>query len=156
MTLSVTATSGDVPRNSARPPTGSGNLAPPPGVAGQPSDCVRPTAVPRVEIHPVVWEGTSWGFPSHHPYVRKFWTAAIGPGAVADLMRLAVAAQRGRSLPLPTSTSLLSREGLISWSHGQLLTGVLIPPLPNRHVRLMTPSLRREHRRAVVDLPIAR
>ncbi|MEA3502965.1 MAG: hypothetical protein U9R47_09350, partial [Actinomycetota bacterium] len=89
------------------------------------------------------------------PYVRKFWTAAIGPGAVADLMRLAVAAQRGRSLLLPTSISLLSREGLVSWSRGRLLTGVSIPPLPGRHIRQMTPSLRREHQRAVVDLPIA-
>ncbi len=70
-------------------------------------------------------------------------------------MRLAVAAQRGRSLPLPTSLSLLSREGLVSWSRGQLLTGTSIPPLPNRHVRRMAPSLRREHRRAMVDLPTA-
>jgi hypothetical protein len=78
-----------------------------------------------------------------------------GPGAVADLMRLAVAAQRGRSLPLPTTISLLSREGLVSWSRGQLLTGISIPPLSDRHIRQMSPSLRREHRRAVVDLPTA-
>ncbi|MCJ7781230.1 MAG: hypothetical protein MUQ27_10440, partial [Acidimicrobiia bacterium] len=115
----------------------------------------RPTVARRLEIQPIVWEGTPAGFPSHHPYVRKFWTAAIGPGAVADLMRLAVAAQRGRSLPLPTNISLLSREGLVSWSRGQLLTGISIPPLPDRHIRQMSPSLRREHRRAVVDLPSA-
>ncbi len=153
MTSSVTVTSGAVPRSSARPPTNSGNLAPTPGVTGQPTDSVRPTVAHRAEIQPIVWEGTTSGFPSHHPYVRKFWTAAIGPGAVADLMRLAVAAQRGRSLPLPTNLPLLSREGLVSWSGGQLLTGTSIPPLPTRHLRQMPPSMRREHQRTVADLP---
>ncbi|MEA3510958.1 MAG: hypothetical protein U9R51_05935 [Actinomycetota bacterium] len=153
MSSSVTVTSGAVPRNSARPPTGSGNLAPPPGVTVRPAD--RPTVARRAEIRPVPWNGAPTGFPSHHAYVRKFWTAAIGPGAVADLMRLAVAAQRGRSLPVPTSLSLLSREGLVSWCHGNLLTGIAIPPLPNRHLRQMTPALRREHRLALLDLPTA-
>ncbi len=156
MSSSVTVTSGAVPRSSARPPTDSGNLAPPPGVTVCPLDVARPTVARRADIRPVVWEPAAPGFPSHHPYVRKFWTAAIGPGAVADLMRLAVAAQRGRSLPRPTSLSLLSREGLVSWSRGQLLAGISIPPLPNRHLRQMAPSLRREHQQALVDLPTAR
>ncbi|MCL1693624.1 MAG: hypothetical protein M3096_08075 [Actinomycetia bacterium] len=151
MPSSVTVTSGAVPRNSARPPTESGNLAPHPGVTVRPAD--RPTVQRRTEIRPVVWDGTPSGFPSHHPYVRKFWTAAIGSGAVADLMRLAVAAQRGRSLPIPTNLSLLSREGLVSWSRGRLLTGASVPPLSNRHLRQMTPALRREHRQALADLP---
>jgi hypothetical protein len=84
--------------------------------------------------------------------VRRYWTAAIGSGAVADLMRLAVAAQRGRSLPLPSTVALLSREGLVSWSAGRLLAGVVIPPVPDHHVRRMPPSLRREHSIAVADL----
>jgi hypothetical protein len=84
--------------------------------------------------------------------VRKFWTAAIGSGAVADLMRLAVAAQRGRSLLLPATTGLLAREGLVSWRHGQLLAGIQVPPLADRHVRRMPPALRREHQRALADL----
>ena len=155
MSSSVTVTSGAVPRSSARPPTGSGNLAPPPGVTVRPVDVSRPTVARRANIRPIVWEGAPSGFPSHHPYVRKFWTAAIGPGAVADLMRLAVAAQRGRSLPRPTSLSLLSREGLVSWSRGQLLAGISVPPLPNHHLRQMAPSLRREHQRALIDLPIS-
>jgi hypothetical protein len=153
MPSQVTVTPGAVPRNSARPPTGSRNLAPPPGVTVVPADSIRPTAKRRTEIRPIVWNATSTGFPSHHPYVRKFWTAAIGPGAVADLMRLAVAARRGRSLPLPTNLPILSREGLVSWSRGQLLTGTSFPPVPHRHLRQMAPALRREHRRALVDLP---
>jgi hypothetical protein len=99
-----------------------------------------------------VWNERRAGFPTQHPYVRKFWTAAIGSGAVADLMRLAVAAQRGRPLLLPTSTALLTQEGLVSWSGGRLLTGISVPPVPDRHLRRMPPSLRREHRRIVANL----
>jgi len=152
MLFPVTATPGSVPRNSARPPTGSGNPAPPPGAAVRPADSVPLTLVPRPIVEPVMWMRQSTGFPTQHPYVRKFWTAAIGSGAVADLMRLAVAAQRGRSLPLPSTVNLLSREGLVSWSGGRLLTSALVPPLPDHHVRRMTPSLRREHSTAVGDL----
>jgi len=102
-----------------------------------------------------VWTERPPGFPTQHPYVRKFWTAAIGSGAVADLMRLAVAAQRGRPLLLPMSTALLTREGLVSWSRGRLLAGVSVPPVPDRHLRRMAPSLRREHRRIVANLRTA-
>jgi hypothetical protein len=87
--------------------------------------------------------------------VRRFWTAAIGSGAVVDLMRLAVAAQRGRPLLLPTSTALLTKEGLISWNRGRLLARVSIPPLPDRHLRGMPPSLRREHRQVIANLRTA-
>jgi hypothetical protein len=106
-------------------------------------------------IEPEVWDDRRTGFPTHHPYVRRFWTAAIGSGAVADLLRLAVAAQRGRSLLLPTTTALLAGEGLIAWRHGRLLACTTIPPVPNRHVSRMPPGLRAEHRRAVTDLPTA-
>jgi len=99
-----------------------------------------------------MWKRALAGFPPQHPYVRKFWTAAIGSGAVADLMRLAVAAQRGRSLPLPPTVALLSREGLISWSGGRLLAGPVVPLLSPRHVRRMPPPLRREHAIAVMNL----
>jgi len=152
MSVPVTAAPGSVPRNSARPPTRSGVPAPHPGVAVLPVDTSRATAAKRRIITPALWEKDPEGFPTQHPYVRRFWTAAIGSGAVADLMRLAVAAQRGRSLLLPTSTGLLAREGLVSWSHGHLLAGITVPPLPNRHVRRMSPSLKREHRRALTDL----
>ena len=155
MSFTATAAPGAVPRDGARPPTRSGVLAPPPGVAVSPVGASRLTATRRITVEPEVWTERPPGFPAQHPYVRKFWTAAIGSGAVADLMRLAVAAQRGRSLPLPTSLSLLSREGLVSWSRGRLLTGTFVPAVPNRHIRNMTPALRREHQRALVNLPTA-
>ncbi|MEN8113526.1 MAG: hypothetical protein ABFS21_03975 [Actinomycetota bacterium] len=146
------AVPGAVPRSSVRPPTDLGNLAPPPGAAVPPTGFVRPTARRRRAISPLLWDQTTGCFPTQHPYVRRFWTAAIGSGAVADLMRLAVAAQRGRSLPLPTTTSILAREGLVCWSRGHLLAGVAVPPLPDRHVRRMAPALQREHSLAVADL----
>lgn len=155
MSVPATAAPGSVPRNSARPPTRSGVPAPRPGAAVLPVDTSRPTASRRRIVTPTLWEKDPAGFPTQHPYVRRFWTAAIGSGAVADLMRLAVAAQRGRSLLLPTSTGLLAREGLVSWSHGRLLAGMSVPPLPDCHVRRMPPWLKREHRRALADLRTA-
>jgi len=152
MSISVTAAPGTVPRNSARPPTRSGAPAPHPGVAVFAIDLARPTASRRRTVTPAVWDRDPAGFPTQHPYVRRFWTATIGSGAVADLMRLAVAAQRGRSLLLPTSTGLLAREGLVRWSRGRLLASMSVPPLPDCHVQRMPPLLKREHRRALADL----
>jgi hypothetical protein len=155
MSSQVAAASGNVPRNSARPPTRSGVLAPLPDAAVQRPGPTRTTAAKRVIVEPEVWDEPGTGFPTHHPYVRRFWTAAIGSGAVADLLRLAVAAQRGRSLLLPTSTAFLAGEGLVAWRHGRLLACVTVPPVPNRHVARMPTALRREHRRALFDLPSA-
>ena len=155
MSFTATAAPGAVPRDSARPPTRSGVPAPPPGAAVPPGTAARPTAARRITVQPAVWSERPPGFPTQHPYVRRFWTAAIGSGAVADLMRLAVAAQRGRPLLLPTSTALLIQEGLVSWSRGRLLARVSVPPVPERHLRRMPPSLRREHRRIVANLRTA-
>ena len=155
MSFTATAASGTVPRDSARPPTRSGVPAPFPDAAVQPSGPTRRTATQRAVVEPEVWHEPRTGFPTHHPYVRRFWTAAIGSGAVADLLRLAVAAQRGRSLLLPTSTAILAGEGLIAWRQGRLLASATIPPVPHRHVERMSPALRREHRTALTNLPIA-
>ena len=152
MSFTATAAPGAVPRDSARHPTRSGVPAPSPGAAVHAVNTARPTAARRITVKPVVWNEHPTGFPTQHPYVRRFWTAAIGSGAVADLMRLAVAAQRGRPLLLPTSTALLTKEGLISWNRGRLLARVSIPPLPDRHLRGMPPSLRREHRQVIANL----
>ena len=86
------------------------------------------------------------GFATNNPYVRRFWTAAIGPGAVADLMRLAVAAKRDRSLPLPESIGVLVREDLARWVNGRLFVRVVIPALAPAQERRLSPELKREHR----------
>lgn len=85
------------------------------------------------------------GFPPDHPYVRRFWTAVIGRGAVADLLRLTVAAQRDRSLLRPVHLPLLLHEGLVRRAGDDLWVRTTIPPLGVRQVRRLAPRLRREH-----------
>ncbi len=130
-----------------RPPT-AWEPAPPSDVAGRhPYRALRPTAARRPAIRPVVWPNrdTRTGFATNDPYVRRFWTAAIGQGAVADLMRLAVAAQRDRSLLRPEALGTLVREDLARWVRGRLLVRVMIPALSPVQVRRLSPELRREH-----------
>ena len=107
----------------------------------------RRTAQPRTHITPVVW--ACWNgadYPLDHPYVRRFWTALIGPGAVADLLRLATAAQRGRSLLRPVHLPTLTRAGFVthagnrSWSAPPSLASA-----PS-DIRRLHPALREEHR----------
>lgn len=144
--MTVSATSGASLANGVRPPTASlREHAPPPGVADPPE---RPTAAVRPLVNPAPWQGPGVreGFATSHPYVRRYWTAAIGPGAVADLMRLAVAAQRGRSLPRPESISILIKEDLARWVGGRLFVRTTIPRLSPTHERRLTPQLRRQHR----------
>ncbi len=131
-----------------RPPTAANRgFAPPSGVAGPPYP-LRPTAQGRVALRPMVWPhaASGVGFSTNHRYVRRFWTAAIGPGAVADLMRLAVAAKRDRSLLLPESLGVLLREDLARWVNGKLFVRVVIPPLTQTQERRLSPELKREHR----------
>lgn len=154
--MKVSAASEALLDRGVRPPTApNGDLAPPSGVADHPPS-VRPTANRRPDLLPARWPDAALrsalrsasvgGFATNHPYVRRFWTAAIGPGAVADLMRLAVAAQRDRSLPLPESVGILVREDLARWVDGKLFVRVVIPPLAPSQERRLSPELRREHR----------
>ncbi|MFQ5553975.1 MAG: hypothetical protein ACE5GC_01230 [Acidimicrobiia bacterium] len=103
-------------------------------------------------VRPEVWHAPGAGarFAVTHPYVRRFWTAAIGPGAVADLLRLATAAQRGRSLRRPVHLGRLMTLGLVAAPGGRLLVSTTIPPLPVAlAARRLTPDLARQHRRAL-------
>lgn len=117
--------------------------APSPGGAGRRSVWRRPSLTPRL-LHdgPV-------GFPAHHPYVRRFWIAALGPGAVADLLRLIAAATRQRPLPRPEYLHMLTRAGLIVRSGDTLWVGRSVPPLGDAQLRQMTPAVRAEHSRAL-------
>ena len=147
--MPLSATPGASLANGVRPPTASHREhAPSPGVAGPPDR--RPTAAVRPDVCPAPWHGAGVveGFPTSHPYVRRFWTAAIGPGAVADLMRLAVAAERGRSLPRPESMAVLVKEDLARWVGGRLYVRTAIPRLSPAQERRLTPALRRQHRSA--------
>ena len=119
--------------------------APPPGAVAGP---IRATARQRAIIRPLPWD---WGgeedvsYATAHPYVRLYWTATIGPGAVADLLRLATAALRGRSLRRPTHLHVLVRVGLVHTHDGHIFVRTRVPPLNKIQVRLLPPDLRRRH-----------
>ena len=78
-------------------------------------------------------------------YVRRFWTAVIGPGAVADLLRLAAAADRGRSLLRPVHLDVLLRHRLVSCQGIIAVVSREVPLLPPALVKTLSPRLRREH-----------
>jgi hypothetical protein len=122
-----------------RPPYGY--RLPLPGVS-DPSP-PRRTAQRRARISPVIVNTpTEDGFAMTDPYVRRFWVAAIGPGAVADLLRLAAAAHGGRSLPMPTHISTLLANRLAFRIGGTIGVPATVAPLPHRLRPRLAPRLR--------------
>ena len=108
----------------------------------------RRTAQPRTHITPVVWACRNGAdYPLDHPYVRRFWTALIGPGAVADLLRLATAARRGRSLLRPLNLATLTRAGFVTQAGEQVLVRTTAPRLSPDDVRRLHTALREQHRK---------
>ena len=124
--------------------------APRSGAAASP---IRRTAKERSIITPIPWDWAEIenGYSPTHPYVRLYWTATIGPGAVADLLRLATAAARGRSLRRPTHLHVLVRAGLAHTHNGHVFVRTRIPPLSAVQVRLLPPDLRRRHPKAATS-----
>jgi hypothetical protein len=124
-----------------RPPIG----AVPPSGAAEPYVRLRPTVHDRPLVQPSVWaEHADTGFPVVHPYVRRYWTPILGPGAVADLLRLATAAVRGRSLPRPLHLGELARVGFVHGTGSHLLVRTHVPAVPRVLRRRLPPALRRE------------
>ena len=121
-----------------RPPVAI-TAAPSPGGSDRRSVWRRPNLRPRL------LEDEGAGFPAHHPYVRRFWTAAVGPGAVADLLRLIAAARTRRTLPHPEYLHVLAGAGLVLLAGGIVWVRPLVPPLGGAQLRRMTPALRTEH-----------
>ena len=136
-----------------RPPIAS-DAAPSPGAAARPAPTQHPitwdhtiarTARIRPLITPQPWPQTIPNpYPATHPYVRTYWRAALGPGAIADLLRLATAAQRNRSLALPTTLATLAKADLIRLTATTLQVKITIPPLPARYHYTLTPHLRHQ------------
>lgn len=90
---------------------------------------VRPTAHVRPTV-PVRLIPTDHGVEASDPYVRKFWVAALGPGAVAELLRLVSAAGKGEEVRLPRHLPQLLRTGLVTVVDGTLAVCERIPPVP--------------------------
>ena len=117
----------------------------PPGAA----PALRPSVHPRPWVRPALWDDEVGGVSPRDPYVLRFWTVAIGPGAVADLLRLISAARQKRRLRRPVYLQVLVREGLVQGDGRRLLVRELVPHLPTRLVHRLPPRLRREHQSAV-------
>lgn len=107
---------------------------------------VRPTARVRPVIPVKLAPGMGRYEPSD-PYVRRFWVAAIGPGAVAELLRLVRAAGRGEPVRLPRHLPALLRAGLVTVNEGCLEVTERLPAVPPELRWRFPPSLAADHQR---------
>lgn len=95
-------------------------------------------------VRPYPWPESEGGLQPADPYIRRYWTALIGPGAVADLLRLIRAAAAGTAIRRPVHTSLLASEGLVRFSRGRLEVRATVPLLSAAHRSRLHPLLQRE------------
>lgn len=98
---------------------------------------------------PVGVEHTRGGFEPSDPYVRRFWVAAIGAGAVTELLRLIRAAQRGELVRLPRNLPSLMRVGLVRVTDGSIVVPSRLPLVPIEMRWRFPPSLAAEHQEAL-------
>jgi hypothetical protein len=82
--------------------------------------------------------------PSDH-YVRRFWVAALGPGAVAELLRLVSAAGKGEEVRLPRHLPQLIRAGLVEVIDGTLAVVERIPLVPPEMRWRFPPDVAAQH-----------
>lgn len=106
----------------------------------------RPTAIPRPLVAPLLFDRNADGHDPDDPVARRFWCAVVGPGAVADLLRLTAAARTGRRIREPLRLALLAREGLVIRQGDVVLVRPRIPFLGTRHLRMIHPTLRAQYR----------
>ena len=111
------------------------------GHAGAP---LRPTARIRPTVPVRLLEVTA-GIDPSDGYVRKFWVAALGPSAVAELLRLVSAAGKGEEVRLPRYLPHLLRADLVRIVDGTLAVRSLIPTVPPEMRWRFPPDLAAEH-----------
>ena len=85
------------------------------------------------------------GYEPSDPYVRRFWVAAIGPAAVAELLKLMRAAGKGEEVRLPRSLPTLLKLGLAHIENGAIVVGTRVPAVPVELRWRFPPSLAAEH-----------
>lgn len=71
--------------------------------------------------------------------------AALGPGAVTELLRLIRAADKGEAVRLPRNLPVLIKAGLASVNEGSLVVASRLPPVPVELRWRFTPALAQEH-----------
>lgn len=84
-------------------------------------------------------------FGADDPYIRRFWVAALGSGAVAELLRLVRAAEKGEGVRLPRYLPQLLRAGLVGITAGSISVSNRFPPVPRELRWRFPPSLAGEH-----------
>jgi len=127
---------------------GSGRDARPPHrqAAGLSGASVRPTARVRPVV-PVRLESSAARFAPSDAYVRRFWVAAIGSAAVAELLRLVRAAEKGEGVRLPRYLPSLIRTGLVKADSNGLVVLDHVPQVPQNLRWRFPPSLAADHSR---------
>lgn len=83
------------------------------------------------------------------PYVRRFWVAAVGSEAIAELLRLVRAAEKGEGVRLPRSLPTLLRFHLARAESSGLIVFDRIPAVPRELRWRFPPSLAADHSRWV-------
>lgn len=106
---------------------------------------VSPTVFIRPEYRVVRLAGPPDGVSVDDPYVRRFWVAAIGPGAVADLLRLVGVGRRKQTMRRPLYLHVLVESGLALVVGRVITVPDPLPVLPAFEVRRLPSYLRREH-----------
>ncbi len=87
------------------------------------------------------------GFSPGHEYVRRFWAAAIGRGAIRDLLEVFLARLRRRTVNEPFYLGVLLSAGLVEVTDGRISVPSRVPILPSALVARLNPALRLDHRR---------
>ena len=72
--------------------------------------------------------------------------AAIGPGAVTELLRLIRAAGKGEDVRLPRSLPLLLKAGLVTVEKGSIIVDERLPIVPIQLRWRFPPNLAAQHR----------
>lgn len=87
------------------------------------------------------------GFSPGHEYVRRFWAAALGTGAIRDLTDLFLAGLRQRNVHEPFYLGVLLSAGLVEVSGDRIMMPARVPLLHSSMVARLSPALRADHRR---------
>ena len=125
-------------------PASGQNRPPITSAVGHAGASLRPTARVRPTV-PVRLVEVAEGIDPSDRYVRKFWVAALGPSAVAELLRLVSAAGKGEEVRLPRYLPHLLSAGLVQIVDGTLAVESRIPPVPAKMRWRFPPDLAADH-----------